>query len=230
MAEKYLHDLYYNPESPASFGGVEAVYRAAKEDGKFQLSRNKIRTWLRQQDTYTLHRPVCYRFKRNRVIVGGIDKELEADLVIMDSLSKENNGYKYILTVIDVLSKYAWVEPLKTKSGENLVKAFEKILKKGRKPEKLHSDKGTEFTNRLFQTLLKKKKISFFTTYNETKASVVERFNRTLKGKMWKYFTANNTLKYIDVLQKLVRSYNHSRHRSIGTRPSDVNLKNESVV
>ena len=182
MAEEYLHDLYYNPESPASFGGVEAVYRAAKEDGKFQLSRNKIRIWLRQKDTYTLHRPVRYRFKRNRVIVGGIDKAWEADLVIMDSLSKENNGYKYILTVIDVLSKYAWVEPLKTKSGENLVKAFEKILKKGRKPEKLHSDKGTEFTNKLFQSFLKHK-ITFFTTYNQTKASLVERFNRALKVK-----------------------------------------------
>ena len=129
-----------------------------------------------------------------------------------------------------MLSKYAWVEPLKTKSGENLVKAFEEILKKGRKPEKLHSDKGTEFTNKVFQTFLKKKRIAFFTTYNETKASIVERFNRTLKGKMWKYFTANNTLKYIDVLQKLVRSYNHSRHRSIGMRPSDVNRANESVV
>ena len=151
MAEEYLHDLYYKPESPASFGGVEAVYRAAIEDGKFQLSRNKIRTWLRQQDTYTLHRPVRYRFKRNRVIVGGIDKEWEADLVIMDSLSKENNGYKYILTVTDVLSKYAWVDPLKTKSGENLVKAFEKILKKGRKPEKLHSDKGLSLPTNSFK-------------------------------------------------------------------------------
>ena len=129
-----------------------------------------------------------------------------------------------------MLSKYAWVEPLKTKSGENLVKAIERILKKGRKPEKLHSDKGTEFTNKLFQTFLRKKKISFFTTYNETKASIVERFNRTLKGKMWKYFTANNTLKYVDVLQKLVRSYNNSRHRSIGMRPSDVNHANESIA
>ena len=196
MAEKYLHNLYYNPESPASFGGVEAVYRAVKEDGKFQLSQNKIRTWLKQQDTYTLDKPVRYRFKRNRVIVGGIDKEWEADLVIMDSLSKNNNGYKYILIVIDVLSKCAWVEPLKTKSGKNLVKAFEQILKNGRKPEKVHSDKGTEFTNKLFQAFLQKKRIAFFTTYNETKASIVERFDRTLKGKMWKYFTANNTLKY----------------------------------
>ena len=73
---------------------------------------------MKQQDTYILHKPVCYRFNRNRVIVGGIDKEWEADLV-MDSLSKENTSYKYILTVIDLFSKYAWVEPLKTKSGEN---------------------------------------------------------------------------------------------------------------
>ena len=105
----------------------------------------------------------------------------------MDSLAKYNNNYKYILTVIDVLSKYAWVE---------MVSVFEKILKKHRKPETFHSDKGTEFTNRKFQALLKKEGIRFFTTQNETKASIVERFNRTLKGKMWKYFTTNNTLKY----------------------------------
>ena len=230
MADQYLHDLYYSPESPASFGGVDAVYRAVKNEGKFQISRNNVREWLKQQDTYTLHKPVRHRFKRNRVIVGSMDEEWEADLVIMDSLSKTNKGYNYILTVIDVLSKFAWVEPIKTKSGENLVKAFEKICKKGRQPEKLHTDKGTEFTNRLFQRFLKDKNILFFTTHNDTKASIVERFNRTLKGKMWKYFTAKNTTKYIDVLQKLMYSYNHSRHRSIGMKPADVNLENESVV
>ena len=95
---------------------------------------------------------------------------------------------------------------------------------------KLHTDKGTEFTNRLFQRFLKDKKIIFFTTHKDTKASVVERFNRILKGKMWKYFTAKNTTKYIDVLQKLMYSYNHSRHRSIGMKLADVNPENESVV
>ena len=141
MEEKYLRELYYNPESPASFGGVDSIYRAVKNDAKYQISRNKIRSWLQKQDTYTLHKPVRYRFKRNRVIAGAIDEQWEADLVIMDSLSKYNNGFKYILTVIDVLSKYAWVEPIKAKTGENLVKAFEKILRKGRKPETFHSDK-----------------------------------------------------------------------------------------
>ena len=228
--EKYLSQLYYNPESPASFGGVDSIYRAVKNDGKYQISRNKIRQWLQTQDTYTLHKPVRYRFKRNRVIVGRIDDEWEADLVIMDSLSTHNNGYKYVLTVIDVLSKYAWVEPLKSKTGECLVQAFGKIIKKGRKPRMFHTDKGTEFINRKFQKFLKEHNIRFFTTHNETKASIVERFNRTLKGKMWKYFTAKNTLKYVDILQKLVKSYNHSRHRSIGMRPVDMNKDNESVV
>ena len=84
--------------------------------------------------------------------------------------------------------------------------------------------------NRKFQAFLKKHNIRFFTTQNETKASIVERLNRTLKTKMWKYFTAKNTLKYVDILQKLVKSYNHSRHRSIGMRPVDVNEDNESIV
>ena len=194
MEEKYLSQLYYNPESPASFGGVDSIYHSVKNDAKYQISRNKIRQWLTKQYTYTLHKPVRYRFKRNRVIVAGIDDEWEADLVIMDSLSKHNNGYKYILTVIDVLSKKRLV-----------VEAFSGIIKKGCTPGMFHTDKGTEFTNKKFQKLLKEHNIRFFTTHNETKASIVERFNRTLKGKMWKYFTANNTLKYIGILQKLVK-------------------------
>ena len=116
MEEKYLSELYYNPESPGSF------------DGKYQMSRNIIRSWLQKQDTdtHTLHKPVRYRLKRNRIIVGATDEQWEIDLVIMDSLSKYNNSFKYILTVIDVLSKFASVEPIKTKTGENLVTAFEK--------------------------------------------------------------------------------------------------------
>ena len=152
------------------------------------------------------------------MIVGAIDEEWQVDLVVIDSLIKENNGCKYLLTVSDVLSKYAWVETLKRKSGENRMRAFQKIFKKGRRPERLHTDKRTEFTNRLSQKFLKENDISFFTTYNYTKASIAKRFNRTLK------------LKYIDVLQKLVYSYNHSRHRSIGVKPVGVNCDNESVV
>ena len=119
---------------------------------------------------------------------------------------------------------------MKTKTGESLVEAFSRIIKNGHTPGMFHTDKGTEFTNKQFQKLLKEHNIRFFTTHNETNASIVERFNRTLKGKIWKYFTANNTSKYTDILQKLVKSFNSFRHRSIGMRPVDVNKKNEDVV
>ena len=117
MAEKYLSQIYYDPESPASFGGIDSIYRAVKNEGKYQILQNKIRLWLQKQDTYTLHKPVRYRFRRNSVKVGAMDDEWEADLIIIDSLSQQNSGYKYVLTVIDVLSKYAWVEAKKAKTG-----------------------------------------------------------------------------------------------------------------
>jgi hypothetical protein len=117
MAEKYLSQIYYDPESPASFGGIDSIYRAVKNEGKYKILRNKIRLWLQKQDTYTLHKPVRYRFRRNSVKVGAMDDEWEADLIIIDSLSQQNSGYKYVLTVIDVLSKYAWVKAIKAKTG-----------------------------------------------------------------------------------------------------------------
>ena len=117
MAEKYLSQIYYEPESPASFGGIDSISRAVKNEGKYQILRNKIRLWLQKQDTYTLHKPVRYRFRRNSE-VGAMDDEWEADLVIMDSLSQQNSGYKYVLTVIDVLSKYQWRNYYGLRPGE----------------------------------------------------------------------------------------------------------------
>lgn len=104
--------------------------------------------------------------------------------------------------------------PLKTKTGQELVKAFQTILSSGRKPNKLQTDQGKEFVNEHFQKFLRDKNIHFFTTNSGLKASVVERYNRTLKNKMYRYFTAKNTLRYIDVLPKLVSSYNKTYNLS----------------
>ena len=120
--------------------------------------------------------------------------------------------------------------PLKTKQGQELVKAFKTILASGRKPSKLQTDQGTEFLNCVFQKFLRENKIEFFTVKSELKASVVERFNRTFKNKMYKYFTAKNTLTYINVLPQLVRSYNNTYQRSIKMKPSQVTKANEAKV
>ena len=183
-----------------------------------------------KQDTYTLHKPIRRHFRRNRVIVGGIDHQWLMDLADMQSMQKFNNGYRYLLVCIDMFSKYAWVVPLKNKTGLSLVEAFKIILASGCKSEKIITDQGREFFNKHFKALLKDEDIELYNTYNETKASVVERLIRTLKTRMWRYFTAKKTMRYIDMLPDLVYSYNHSVHRSIKTRPADVTADNEKQV
>ena len=148
------------------------------------------------------------------MVVYGIDHQWQADLVDLGKLASYNKGFKYLLTCIDVLSRYAWIVPLKNKTGKTLKEAFQVIFKSGRQPIRLQTDKGTEFTNRVFQKFLKENDVHFFTTYNEeTKASIVERFNRTLKTKMWKYFTHRETIIYIDVLSEMVESYGAPKYR-----------------
>ena len=125
-----------------------------------------------------------------------IDYLSETDLVDITKPSRKNDGVKYLLTVIDTFSKYAWVRPLKSKSRSEIIKAFSTILEENhRKPQKLRSDQGTEFTNASLQQYLEKQNIHFYTAKNEPKSAIIERYNRTLKGKMYRHFTALNTLR-----------------------------------
>ena len=172
-----------------------------------------------------LHKPVRRKFKRPRVLVNGIDKIWAADLGDMQAFSKFNRGIKYLLAVIDVSSKYGWLIPLKDKTGKSVASALKTIFKE-KKPEKMWVDKGKEFYNKDVKEL-----IEFYSTENEEKSSVVERWIRTLKEKMWKYFTTNSTNVYINVLPDLVREYNNTRHSSIKMSPVEASeKKNEFKV
>jgi hypothetical protein len=145
----------------------------------------------------------------------------------MQQENVQNDGFKYILTVIDLFSRYAWAEALRTKSPLHVRPAFESIFAKGRKPMKLQTDQGTEFEAKSMQDFFKAHNIHHFSVKSQFKAAVVERFNRTLKEKMWRYFTNNATHKWVDVLQKLVTAYNKSHHRSIDMAPTAVDKQNE---
>ena len=171
-----------------------------------------------------LHKPAIKKFRRRKVFVKGIDEIWAADLVDMQAFADDNDGVKYLLTVIDVLSKYGWIIPLKQKTGLATANAFKRILDGGRKPKLVWVDKGKEFYNKDVQKL-----ITLYSTENEEKSSVVERWNRTMKEKMFKYFSANSTRKYIDVLDALVEQYNNKYHSSIKMTPAKASLKeNES--
>ena len=167
-----------------------------------------------------LHKPIRKKFKRRRVYVKGVDAIWAADLVDMQAFSKYNKGYKYILMVIDIFSKYGWAIPLKKKSAIEVTKAFADLWKKQKPPEKLWSDKGSEFYNRPMKALLNEHHVQIYSTENEEKSSVVERWNRTIKQIMWKYFTANSTNVYIDVLSDIIHKYNNTYHRSIKCTPT----------
>ena len=167
-----------------------------------------------------LHKPIRRKFKKRVVFAKNVDDIWAADLVEMQPFSKFNDGYKYILMIIDVFSKFGWGVPLKTKTGIAVAEALKEIFKKNNKPPNaLWTDKGKEFYNKSLERLLAKNNVKLYSTENEEKASVVERWNRTIKTKMWKYFTANNTKKYIDILDDLIDKYNSTKHRSIGCTP-----------
>ena len=216
---------YHDPRAPCSLGGVQRFPRA------HQIPLKKAQRVLERDLAYTLHKPRRRRFPTLPVIVGGLDDQWVADLVEVQPLAKYNRGIRYLLTVLDVLSKYAWVQPLKAKTRVALVHAFDKILKQGRcQPNRLQTDRGTEFYNRTFQRWIKDQGIQHFSTEGDAKASVLERFNRTLKERLYRYFTAANTLRFDDALPDLVQGCNATRHRSIGMAPQDVTWANEEAV
>ena len=180
-----------------------------------------------------MHKPVSrLRFATRPVVVYEIDEQWQMDLVDLSKLSKFNSGYKYLLVCIDVLSKFAWVKPLKTKTGAELKTVIKQILSgyPKRQPQVLQTDKGTEFLNVSVKNMLKMNNIKLFYTNSERKASIVERLNRTFKGLMYKYFTKSNSYRYIDVLQDLVQRYNNSYHRAIKMKPKDVTKGNVPEV
>jgi hypothetical protein len=173
-----------------------------------------------------LHKPARRNFKRRTVILKGINDLWQADLVEMGEYASDNNGYRYLLTVF---SKFAWALPVKTKSGVEITKTMNQILIK-HSPTHLQTDNGKEFYNNNFQHLMKRYNINHYSTYTSLKASIVERFNRTLKGWMWKQFSLNGNYKWIDNIQDLVNKYNSTIHRTIKMRPRDVNFTNEKTL
>jgi transposase InsO family protein len=214
-------ETYYNTKSPGGYGGVSRLAAA------IGVKNKKAEEWLRGQRTYTLHKPARTKYDTRKYKTSGIDFHWQADLCEVGSINTHNDGINYILTVIDVFSRYAWAEPVKNKTGALVTKAFEKIFELGRKPIMLQTDQGKEFENATFQSFLKRHGVRFFTIKSQFKAALAERFNRTLKSKIYRYFTHTGTQRWIEVLPDFLESYNNSVHRSIGMIPSNVNRETE---
>lgn len=219
--DSILRPLYYDVKNASAFSSAPKLYKAARLKSA-KVSLDQVKSWLTHELTYTLHKQPRWNFRRAPCIVSSVDEQWQADLADMQAISRQNRGFRYILTIIDMFSKYAFAIPLKNKFGKTLVRAFQSVFAE-RVPQKLQTDQGTEFDNKLMRRYLKDMGVHYFTTTDKhIKCAVVERFNRTLKSKIFKYMTSRGTKSYIDILAEVVDTYNNTVHRTIKMRPADV--------
>ena len=216
---------YFDPKHPGSFSGVSGFLKNNK------VNRKKFKEWAQKEDALTLHKPARKRFPRRRVLVFSTGDLLQIDLMDFQKLSRYIKGFKYVLVGIDVFSKFGYALALQSKTAKEVLRNL-KVIVNDILPKKIQSDRGLEFVNNSVYQWLKSKDIELYATYNyDIKACVVERFIRTLKDRLYRYFTENTTNRYIDVLPQIVESYNSSLHRSIKMTPRQARkVENEITV
>jgi transposase InsO family protein len=228
--QDYLGKIYYDPQHPGSLGGVDKLYKAIRQEGKYVLGKAKIRKWLETQETFGLHRQINRKFRRRKVIAPFIDYQWDADTAVMKSFAKDNDGYAYFVMTIDVFSRFAYTFPSRSIRGKEMSSALKTLFPRGKKPTKLRTDKGVEFRNREVQRLLKAERVDHFYTQNEQKRSYAERCIKTLKSKLFRYLSRHQTHRWIDILDEITQSYNASYHRSIKMAPRAVTNKGNNKI
>jgi hypothetical protein len=222
--EKTLEKIWYDPQHPAGYGGVSKLQNTKR------LPKKKTQKWLSNQLAYSLNKPIRKRFPTRSYKTFGINDLWQLDLMEMIPYSSINGGYKYILTCIDVFSRFARAVPMKSKSATDTNNAVSIIIKND-KPKNVQTDLGKEFYNSKVSTLFNNESINHYSVHSQFKAAVVERFNRTLRERLKKHFVAQGNKKWLSVLPSIIDSYNHSKHRGINNlKPVDVNNKNTMLL
>ena len=232
-SDKVLRDKAYNIASNPEFDGyqrglVSMMYKFF--DKKSMGSGVKKLKDSSSILAGELHKPVIKKINKRKVYSQFKDNTWGVDLADMQPISKKNKGIKYLLRAIDLYSKYAFVVQLKDKKEISLTNGFNKIIKQSnRKPNKIWVDQGGEFYNRVFKKWLSDNDIIMYSTYNEGKSVVAERFIRTLKNKLYKHMTATDKNVYYDVLDDIVNEYNNTEHNTVKMKPKDVGYNNKRV-
>ena len=225
---EYLTSIYTTTGHPASFSGPKKLRFIANKEGKFHFSEKEIQNFLETQDTYTVNKQVRRRFRRNKVLVHGLNDQYEMNLCDVSKLARSNRNIHFLLLVVDVFSRYAFVEPLKNKRAESVLKALEGIFTADKHIKRVRSDRGTEFKNFAVKQFFASRGIKQYFAHNPLKCQIVERLNQTIKQLIYRYLFQNNTYKYFDVLDKIVLSYNLRSHKSLhGLSPSEVTPENQ---
>ena len=214
-----LKKFYLDPKFPGSYSGAYKFYQEVKNIHP-KVTLKKVNEFLKSQDAYTLHKRTR-KPKFRRTLVFKPRDLWQIDLLDMQKYSNENDGYRYICVIIDCFSRYVWVKPLKNKTGKATVKALALLLMNER-PKLIQADQGTEFFNRDVKRMLEAFGPKLYHTYTDKKAAIVERVQRTLRGRLGRLFTKRGNFKWIDKIDDIVTAYNNTHHSSIKMKPADV--------
>jgi hypothetical protein len=223
-----LKQYYNNIDFKGSYGGKDRFYKSLK-DIIPDISRKDVEKYLQTDDSYTLHKPVQKPRKFRRIYSRGIRYAFSIDLVDMSHLARKNRGYKWLISCIDMFSRKLYCFKSKNKKGKTITNVLRDFLTR-EKPRKIETDEGGEFECAPFKALCKRLKIKMYHVYSDRKCSLIERAQKTLKGIMYRRFTATGSHVWWNVIDKLVENYNNSFHRSIQMAPNEVNSSNEARV
>ena len=225
-ADKVLRDKAFKIARDQKYDGYQRglasmVHKFFDKKSQGSGVANNIKENIQSADE--LHKPIIRKFEKRKMHSSFRNNIWGVDLADMQLLSEFHKGFRFILCVIDIFSKYTWAVPLKVKKGISIVNAFQKTLKESnRKPNKIWVGKRSEFYNNSFKKWLKDNDIEMYSTNNEGKSVIAETFIRTLKNKIYKYMISISKNVYINKLDEIVKKYNNTYHTSIKMKPVDV--------
>lgn len=236
-----LKTIFYNPKT--GFTGVNRLIQIAKENG-LKYSNKEIRDWYNQQAVNQIyHQPTNVKKFNSIQAVNYQPGTVQIDLIDIQKYSHWNKGYHYILTAVDVHSRFAWAFMIKTKEAKDVAPHIETIMKKitdvlearGKTAEfYFTSDRGSEFKADV-EKMFQKKGVNYYKSDPQSLNShrttgIIERFNRTLRNYLKKYMLANDTVIFVDVLDQLIENYNNRVHSTTGRTPKEILEKNKTWI
>jgi len=220
--DSVISKVYYNPAT-----GFQSAPRILQQIRRLhpdaEVTLKQVEEFISKQEVAQIHRQTRKTKVFRHIVAVGIDAEWQCDLIDLPKLAKVNNGYRYILTIVDIYSRYIWAIGLKNKKAEDVIAAFEKLFA-DRKPAILSSDNGKEFLNKKMTKFLHENHI--FQRTNEpgdhNHMGIIERANKTVKTILFKYSAATGNKNWVNVIESICDGLNHSIHSTTKRRPVDV--------
>ena len=225
-----LKSIYTDLRHPASFSSPYTLFRATKQKNPNILYKD-VQSWLETQPVYTKYRRIKVKHPHCKVLSRGLRYQYQADLVNYSALRRDNHSFTFLLTIIDIFSRFALAIPIKSKKSPHVAAVLEKAFKVMKPPRKLQTDMGNEFYNSHIKRVLNRYRVHHFSTDQPLKAQIVERFNRTLREMLKQSMTYRKSLDYISLLSDFLYGYNARPHTAyLPFAPREVNKNNEAQV